>query len=265
MNRMEAVLEGVYSNPELRKSIVPLFIGDPGLGKTKVIEAFAKKKGVNLVEFITSQRNPFEISGMAMPDRDTKKMAYWDFDIMLDLKDGDILFFDEVLNGNPMTLNACLTILEQRKMISGKDLPDIMIIAAANPQGMPVLTPQIKERFVWYNVVFDPKMWRGFMEKKHLTLRAMNSKLCDLIVKEDLKQTNFYTPRSVDKAVSMIIRGVPTPYEDVILPILSELVRNRTGETVDMDGDGKVMAVNESLTWIDLIRAKYKQDEVTQK
>ena len=68
-------------------------------------------------------------------------------------------FFDELLNGNPVVLNACLTILEQRKFISGKPLPNIMIVAAANPQGMTPLTPQVKERFVWYNVSFDSKMW----------------------------------------------------------------------------------------------------------
>jgi len=149
MNKMKEILEKVYNVPELRKSIVPLFIGNPGLGKTVIIEEFAKEKGVNIVEFITSQRNPFEISGMAMPDRDAKKMAIWDFDGMLNMKDGDILFFDEILNGNPSVLNACLTLIEQRVMISGKKLPDIMIVAAANPQGMVPITPQIKERFVW--------------------------------------------------------------------------------------------------------------------
>lgn len=66
MKQMKQILEGVYNNSELRKSIVPLFLGDPGLGKTKIIEGFAKEKGVNLVELITSQMSPFEISGIAI-------------------------------------------------------------------------------------------------------------------------------------------------------------------------------------------------------
>lgn len=37
MKQMKQILEGVYTNSELRKSIVPLFLGDPGLGKTKII------------------------------------------------------------------------------------------------------------------------------------------------------------------------------------------------------------------------------------
>lgn len=66
MNKIKSILEGIYTQPTLRKSIVPLFIGNPGLGKTVLIEEFAREKGVKVVEFITSQMSPFEISGIAM-------------------------------------------------------------------------------------------------------------------------------------------------------------------------------------------------------
>jgi MoxR-like ATPase len=66
MKDMKKILEGIYENKELRKSIVPLFLGNPGLGKTVIIKEFAKSKKAKVVEFITSQRNPFEISGLAM-------------------------------------------------------------------------------------------------------------------------------------------------------------------------------------------------------
>lgn len=46
-----------------------------------------------------------------------------------------------------------------------------MIVAAANPQGMAPLTPQIKERFLWYNVVFDPTMWKEYMFKNIILLK----------------------------------------------------------------------------------------------
>lgn len=66
MKNIKKVLKEVYNDPELRQTIVPLFIGDPGLGKTVMIEEFAKEQGANLVELITSQMSPFEISGIAM-------------------------------------------------------------------------------------------------------------------------------------------------------------------------------------------------------
>lgn len=258
MKKMQEVLEKVYNVPELRKSIVPLFIGNPGLGKTVIIQKFAKEKGVKLVEFITSQMNPFEVSGMAMPDKDSKKMAIWDFDSLLTMEDGDILFFDELLNGNPTVLNACLTLIEQRTMISGKKLPDIMIVAAANPQGMTPLTPQIKERFVWYDVKFEPTMWKEFMKNKYSMPKSIGDKLASLIIKEDFKSNNFYSARSVDKAVNMLIHEVPTPYEAVIGPILNTLIKNPLKEEVSLP-DGTVLAPNEMMSWLKLIKLKNKK------
>ena len=269
MKDMKKVLSKVYKTPELRKTIVPLFIGDPGLGKTVMIEQFAKENGANLVELITSQMSPFEISGIAMPDKDTKKMTYYNFDKLEDLKDGDILFFDELLNGNPVVLNACLTILESRRFISGKPLPDVMIVAAANPQGMVPLTPQIKERFVWYNVKFDRKMWLDYMIKsKGITLKIGN-KLSTLINEESFTANNFHTPRSIDKAINMIINDVPTPYTEHLMPILEEPIVNTSSEKIVLEktvrktktraGKSEIsLGPGEQTNWLKLIRIKNK-------
>lgn len=264
MDKIYKVLEGVYNNESLRRTVVPLFIGNTGLGKTVIIEQFAKDKGVNLVELITSQMSPFEISGIAMPNKTTKKMTYYNFDKLENLKDGDILFFDELLNGNPVVLNACLTILEQRKFISGKSLPNILIVAAANPQGMAPLTPQIKERFVWYTVSFHAEMWKAYMFKKYFLIKSIATKLVNLIQSETFTTNNFYTPRSIDKAVDMTINGVYTPYEGVVKPILSTLVENKVKKNVKLSKDSELVP-NERISWLELIKLKIKKDGVIRK
>ena len=248
------VLEGIYKNIDLRRSIVPLFIGDPGVSKSVQVRQFAKDKGVKLIPFITSQRNPFEISGLAMPNRKTERMEFWDFDTLLEMKDGDILFFDEIFNGNPTVLNACLTILEEREMISGKKLPDIMIVAAANPQGMIPLTPQIKERFVWYEFKFLKDDWQKFMRDKYKMPVNVSSKLCRLINEEKFKKAhNYHSARSIDKAVNMIINNVESPYEDDLLPILETLIPNKTGNQVKLSED-VVIEPEESISWLNMIK-----------
>lgn len=255
MRNIKKILEKVYNNDSLRKSVVPLFIGNPGLGKTAIIAQFAKEKGVKLVELITSQMSPFEISGIAMPDKDLKKMIYYNFDKIEDLQDNDILFFDELLNGNPVVLNACLTILEQRMMISGKPLPNVMIVAAANEQGMTPLTPQIKERFVWYSVLFDKNMWiNNYMIPQFNITSNIGDKLAALIKTEDFTGRNFMTPRSISKSVNMLINDVPVPdeYQKNILPILSELITNTLGDITL--NNGEILKQGEMIKWIDLIK-----------
>ena len=255
MKEIKEILEKIYNNDELRKTIVPLFISNPGMGKSSVVQQFAKEKGVNIVELITSQMSPFEISGICIPSHETQKMVYYNFDRLDNLKDGDILFFDELLNGNPTVLNACLTVLEQRTMISGKPLPNIMICAAANPQGMVPLTPQIKERFVWYNIKFNRVSWVDYMKNKYGITNSIGGKLSDLILNETFSATNFYTPRSIDKAVNMLIHDVITPYSDTLLPILSELIENKLENPVKLS-ETKSLEVNEMITWLELIKHK---------
>lgn len=254
MKQIKSILEGIYNNIELRKTIVPLFIGDPGISKSVQIRQFAKDKGVKLVPFIASQRNPFEISGLAMPVKETKRMSYWDFDTLLEMKDGDILFFDEVFNGNPTVLNACLTILEEREMISGKKLPDIMIVAAANPQGMVPLTPQIKERFVWYEFNFPKEDWKKYMLDKYKMPDIVSNKLTTLIANEKFKDPkNYLSARSIDKAVNMIINNVYTPYEGELLPILETLIENKLKEDVKLSEE-RTLHARESIPWLEMIR-----------
>lgn len=257
MKHIKGILEGVYSNLELRKTIVPLFISNPGMGKTKLIEEFAKEKKANLVEIITSQVSPFEISGIGIPNHNKEKMVYYDFDRIDNLKDGDILFFDELLNGNPVVLNACLTLIENRKTISGKTLPNILIVAAANPQNQVPLSPAIKERFIWYNVIFDKHMWIDYMINKYGITLEMGDKLSQLIKDEDFVGNNFFTPRSIDKAVNMIIYNINTPYSKSIKPILDTLITNNSDNPI-MDGKEVILLARESKSWLDIIKQKRK-------
>lgn len=252
MHKITRILENIYNDKDLRSKIVPLFMSDPGHGKSQLIHEFAKSKGVNIVELITSQMSPFEISGICIPSHTKERMVYYNFDSLENLKDDDILLFDELPNGNPSVLNACLTLIEGRRMISGKKLPNIMIVAAGNPQGMTPMTPQIKERFVWYDLSFDERSWIKYMIKKYDITSNIGEKLAFLVKEEKHVGQNFNTPRSIDKAVNMIIKKVETPYSTKILPILETLITN-TQEDIELK-DGSKFLKNESRKWIDLIR-----------
>lgn len=253
---IRTILEQTYEDPILRRTTVPLFISDPGQGKSQIIEEFMKEKGVYRPPFVLSQRLPYELSGMAIANHSVNKMQYYDFDFLLELKDGDILFLDETLNALPQTIAAMLTFLESRVTISGKKLPDIMIIGAANPQGQPVLTPQIKRRFLYYHIDFDKDSWVNYINNnykiKDINLpKRLTDSLCRLIENETFSGENYNTPADLDKAIYSVIKGYITPYEDILTPILKETIKNPLDGDIELP-DGELIVKEGTIPWLNL-------------
>jgi len=260
MKQIRDVLEGYYEDLELRRSCIPLFISNPGIGKTAIVRQFAKEKNVKCFSVIASTKMPHEFSGVSIPDKDTKLMTYYDYDELVNLNDGDILFLDEMLNANPMILNAFLTVLEDRVLPSGTKLNDILIVAAANPQGSVMLTPQIKERFIWYPIDYDFDSYFEYMKKYQIPSSIMNS-INTLIKNEQFatNSNNYFTPRSVEKAIKVMIRSIPTEYEKKLGPILNQGVKNTTGKSIIV-GD-KTFEPDEVMPWLEIKQILHKEEK----
>lgn len=222
------ILEKTYSNIMLRKTTVPLFMGNPGMAKTTTVKEFANSKGVKLLKMTLSQRMPNEVVGMVMPNVKTGKLEVFDSYELDSLKDGDILFIDEVFNGTlKQTLDAFLNLLEDRTLPSGKPMANIMIIAASNPQGLINLTPQIKERFIRYDLKFCKKEYQEYLKNKYGMPENISSDLCLLIKKEKFENDtwNYHSPRSIEKAITQIAFGLSSPLDDVLLPFLKQKLK----------------------------------------
>lgn len=198
-SNVEPILEAMY---KYRQEMVPCFIGPPGIGKTQGLYKFAEKKGVNVVTFILSNTIPSEVSGIRMPDPESKRMEVFDDMRMASLKDGDILFFDEILEAPPVLWSACLTLIQDRIMASGRKLPDVFIVAASNKVVSPGLIPaSTRDRFQFIELKFDFDDWKNWME----TTFGLDvpSKLRNKI-QEDSTCYNILTPRRVTKLVTWL-------------------------------------------------------------
>lgn len=165
-----------------RGDIVPCLLGAPGIGKTEGIEEFARTHGRDVVHIIASQVLPTEVSGMTMPNQETHSMDVFDHARLSRMRDGDILFLDELLKGQQQVLSACLTLVQERRLMSGNSLPDVIIVAAANPLASAKMLPEeIRQRFLFVDVAFDKDSWcdymreRGVPHPERLTSRLVTS------------------------------------------------------------------------------------------
>lgn len=194
---------------ECRSEMVPCFIGPPGIGKTQGLYRFAEEKGVNVVTFILSNTIPSEVSGIRMPDKESKSMEVFDDMRMASLKDGDILFFDEILEAPPALWSACLTLIQDRIMASGRKLPDVFIVAASNKVASPGIIPaSTRDRFQFIELKFDFDDWSTWFSREFGidVPRKLREK-----IQEDSTCYNILTPRRVTKLVTWLRQ---TPEED---------------------------------------------------
>ena len=227
--QMLEVLNKTYDNLHLRRTTVPLFMSSPGIGKTSIIQKFAKDRGVQMKKVTLSQRMPNEVVGGMMPDIASKTWETYDSSELQTLKDGDILFFDEVFNGTlKQTLDALLNLLEDRTLPTGKKLADVMIVAASNPQGLINLTPQIKQRFEREDLKFNSEEFQAYLKNKYGMPESISSHICTLINKEKFESNewNFVTPRSVEKAINKIGCELKSNYDDVLRPYLTKTIES---------------------------------------
>lgn len=198
-----AFLESAW---EMRREVVPCLLGEPGIGKTQMVYQFAEGKGAKVVEVIASQILPNEVSGITMPVDATHSMEVYDHARLSSLEDGDILFFDELLQASPQVLSACLTLIQERRMMSGRMLPDVMIVAAANPLPTPASIPMsIRQRFMFVKVGFDREQWLEHVGKRfHLVISSTGMpELClgygNARYDRSKSEWNELTPRTLTK------------------------------------------------------------------
>jgi len=185
-----------------RKEIVLCLLGKPGIGKTEAVERFAKDHGRKVVHIIASQILPSEVSGMTMPNQETKSMDVFDHYRLSHMVDGDILFFDELLKGQQQVLNACLTLIQERRLMSGTKLPDVLVIAAANPLATPLQLPlEIRQRFMFVNVEWNRLRWCEYMKslgfKEEKFIEELSRSIERKLGRDDV--WNTLTPRTATK------------------------------------------------------------------
>ena len=181
-----------------RGDIVPCLLGAPGIGKTEGIEEFARTHGRDVVHIIASQILPTEVSGMTMPNQETHSMDVFDHSRLSHMRDGDILFLDELLKGQQQVLSACLTLVQERRLMSGTHLPDVIIVAAANPLASPKMLPEeIRQRFLFIDVDFDKDSWCDYMRERGVP--HPKELVPQLVTKGDSAVWNTLTPRTMTK------------------------------------------------------------------
>lgn len=233
MSTFDDMVGFVKSGNLAKDQIVCCLEGPAGIGKTAAINQAAHeleeegKATGKVITIIASQILPNEVSGITMPVTENKSMEIFDHYRLASLQDGDILFFDELLEADQLVLSACLTLIESRQMMSGKALPNIQIVAATNATIKPnMLKESIRQRFVWRKFNIDIKGCAQYIER---TYGLKVDKLAEQI-KTTGEEYNILTPRSLTKMAYWMSRAEDEPEAKEIANQIDNVWNNMLGQ-----------------------------------
>lgn len=228
MSEFDKMVEWLDAAWPARSCIVPCLLGSPGIGKTAAVQQHAKNVAANkVVTIIASQILPNEVSGITMPVAERHAMEIYDHYRLSTLEDNDVLFFDELLEGDQLVLSACLTLIESRMLMSGRKLPNIQVIAATNATIKPSqLKLNIRQRFVWCDFHYDPDGCAKYIEKTYGF--KIDKAVKDLIV-ETGEGYNVFTMRSCTKMAAWMASAHNKTEANKIANAINKVWNNQVG------------------------------------
>lgn len=189
-----------------RAEVAICLLGNPGVGKTSAVEQWAKLNGRNVFHYYLAQANPTEITGITMPDQETGTMVTMDHEKLRSMKSGDVMFLDEFLQAPPQVMSSALTMVQERRLASGYELPDVVIVACSNPTNAAMQVPMnVRQRFMFAEVKFNEGQWAKYMCLKYGLLQQDACKLASCCVdKPDSEEWNMPSPRTIEKLFLMV-------------------------------------------------------------
>jgi ATPase family associated with various cellular activities (AAA) len=116
----------------------PLFVlGDPGMGKTALMESVAKQLDIGFIDFRLTMRDPVDVGGMRIPDAKTGRMKHFVPEDLptegSDHDDAGIILFDEINSVGPMMQAMSYGIIQERRSGQKKLKAAWCPMASGNP------------------------------------------------------------------------------------------------------------------------------------
>jgi len=237
-------LETVVSRA-VKTRINVAIVGDPGSGKTEIIERYCHSVGLNFEPLLTSSLDETDVAGL--PVKAVKDTGVGVEYVKRDWSKWDegVIFLDEFNCGRPDVTDTLLTLIQSRKFPDGQKLSDkVIFIAAMNDErqcGNNELSPAMRNRFAWFYHKTTYKQWLQEYASKHLPawqygfLKTLNiqftkaeefnsddycfttgrslTRLCNW--SETVEEMKLFAPNFVGQAAAAVIKN--SDYQDADL------------------------------------------------
>lgn len=264
------------------------FEGEPGVGKSAVAKALARKMGYRFVDIRANMMNPDDAGGTRMQDMATRTTAWFPPDwmpnedgtvegIIDDEKSpyngqryrGTFLFFDELASADDRVRKPLFGVFLDR-VLNGRRLPNNCIVAAAGNEadtGTMVfeLDNATRTRFITIRIIADFASWEGdYAAGAGITptvvsyLKQNMQRFCETDRALENGRALYGNPRSwehVSKAERSIMRKPEDRKDEVKREALHNMVAGKVGTELAAEYMGVFDNVAQMTNLYDLLKA----------
>ena len=230
-------LTTLAEHPELAHVLPPLMVwGAPGLGKSSIIRGVAEEMGIQFIDVRLAQREPVDVRGLPVPDRENKKVD-WMVSGEWPREGRGILLFDELTAADRSLQVAAYELILDRRLGDLYKVPDGWYICGAGNRVedaavSTTMSSALANRFMHVELGEDVEAWVNWATKHNIHpsvtgfLRFRPE--CLFRQSDENLERGWPTPRSWER-VSIMMGIVPKEDEELLRKLVYGLVGNRAG------------------------------------
>ena len=230
-------LQTLAEHPELAHVLPPLMVwGAPGLGKSSIIRDIANEMGIKFIDVRLAQREPVDVRGLPVPDRENKKVD-WMVSGEWPREGRGILLFDELTAADRSLQVAAYELILDRRLGDLYTVPDGWYICAAGNRVedaavSTTMSSALANRFMHVELGEDVESWMHWATQHNIHPSIMGflrfRPECLFRQKDENLERGWPTPRAWER-VSIMMGIVPDDDEELLRKLVYGLVGNRAG------------------------------------
>jgi len=148
----------------------PCFAGAPGIGKSHIVQSWAKEKGLNLIDLrIAYLESPDLIGFPNIQLRDGRSVTIHNLPEFLPTSGEGVLLLEEPNRGVTSTMNCLMQLLTDRKLHTYSLPEGWFTVACINPEGdeydVNRMDSALKNRLEIFDVEYDSRSFLAYMKK----------------------------------------------------------------------------------------------------
>ena len=238
-------VQTLAERPELAHTLPPMMVwGAPGLGKSTIIRDIAKEMGIGFIDVRLAQREPVDVRGLPVPDRE-RKCVDWLVSGEWPREGRGILLFDELTAADRSLQVAAYELILDRRLGELYKVPDGWYICGAGNRVddsavATTMSSALANRFMHVELAEDAESW-----VKWATTHGIHPSVtgfvrfrpeCLFRQQDENLERGWPTPRAWER-VSVMLEVLPkasggkrgAPDESLLRSVVYGLVGNRAG------------------------------------